>query len=231
MDNEYKINIKELAAADRPREKLLLHGRRVLSDAELIAIVIGSGNKLENAVELSKRILGYYVNDLTRLSKATVSEFSKFKGIGKAKALTIIAALELGRRRKEVANDKLRRITSSKDIELIIRPELSDLVHEEFWVILLNRAHLVIGKQLISKGGQSSTVVDPKIVFKIALEQNAANIILAHNHPSGNLTASEEDIKLTKKLVKAGMMLDLPVLDHLIITENGFLSMADEGLL
>jgi DNA repair protein RadC len=232
MNNyENKINIKALAEGDRPREKLLVHGPRLLSDAELIAIMIGSGNKLENAVDLGKRILSFYVNDLTRLSKATVSEFSKFKGIGKAKAITIIAALELGRRRKEVSNHKLQKITSSRDADVAIRPQLADLVHEEFWMILLNRGNLIIGKQLISKGGQSGTVVDPKMIFKIAIEQNAASILLAHNHPSGNLKASRSDIELTKKLVAAGNLLELPVLDHLIITDSGYLSLADEGLM
>lgn len=230
-DYENKIKIKALALADRPREKLLLHGRRLLSDAELIAIIIGSGNKLENAVDLGKRILRFYMNDLTGLSKGTVSEFSKFRGIGKAKAITIIAALELGRRRKEVSNRKQQKIISSKDADLVIRPELADLMHEEFWMILLNRGNFVIDKQLISKGGQSGTVVDPKIIFKIAIEQNAAAIVLAHNHPSGNLRASQSDIDITKRLIAAGAMLELPVLDHLIITDNGFLSFADEGLM
>lgn len=231
QEGRHKFSIKALAEADRPREKLLLHGRRLLTDAELIAIIIGSGNKLENAVELGKRILSFYVNDLTRLSKATVSEFSKFKGIGKTKALMIIAALELGRRRKKVPDHKLRKINSSKDAELVIRPQLADLNHEEFWIILLNRSNLIIGKQLVSKGGQSGTVVDPKIIFKMAIEQHAAALILAHNHPSGNLKASKADVEITKKLISAGLMLELPILDHLIITDNGFLSFADEGMM
>lgn len=230
-DRRQKMKIKALAEGDRPREKLLLHGSRTLSDAELLAIIIGSGNLGENAVELSKRILSFYVNDLTRLSKATVGEFSKFRGIGETKALTIIAALELGRRRKRVLDHKLHRIVSSKDAEILIRPLLSDLCHEEFWLILLNRRNAVIGYHLISKGGQAGTIVDPKIIFKTAIDQNAAYIILAHNHPSGNLNASEADVSITKKLVKAGLMLELPVLDHLILTDSGYFSFADSKLI
>jgi DNA repair protein RadC len=228
---EQKIKMKALAEGDRPREKLLLQGRRALSDAELLAIIIGCGNLTENAVDLSKRVLSFYVNDLTRLSKATANEFLKFKGIGTAKAVTIIAALELGLRRKRVPDHKLHQIISSKDAELIIRPLLADLSHEEFWIILLNRGNLVIGHQLISRGGQAGTVVDPKIIFKVAIEQNAAYIILAHNHPSGNLVASAADISITKKLVKAGSMLELPVLDHIILTDSGYLSLADSKLM
>lgn len=226
-----KFNIKALAVEDRPREKLLLHGRRLLSDAELLAIIIGSGNKLENVLELSKRILGFYVNDLTRLSKATVGEFAKFKGIGEIKAVTIIAALELGRRRKKIPDRKLHLVSSSKDAELIIRPLLADLIHEEFWILLLNRSHHVIGTQLVSRGGQSGTVVDPKIIFKLAIEQHAAALILAHNHPSGNLKASKADIEITKKLIAAGHLLEMPILDHLIITDDAYMSFADEGMM
>ncbi|HTM99418.1 MAG TPA: DNA repair protein RadC [Pedobacter sp.] len=226
-----KLGIKAWAEADRPREKLILKGLRVLTDAELIAILIGSGNRDESVVDLSKRILRYYQNDLGRLAKLGVKELSKFKGIGPAKAICIIAALELGRRRNRKENDKvLVKITSSKDAYEIFKPELTDLVHEEFWILLLNRAHRVMGKQHISKGGQAMTIVDPKVIFKIALEQNAAAIILGHNHPSGNLTPSRSDITITKKLVEGGKMLGLPVLDHLILTDQYFISMADESL-
>jgi DNA repair protein RadC len=228
---EPKLEMKNWAEADRPREKLLLQGRRQLTNAELMAILIRTGNLTENVVEVSKRILSFYNNDLTKLSKLNVKDLSKFKGIGQAKAITIVAALELGRRRKEAVNDKLQKITSPKDVDLILRPELADLPHEEFWILLLNRANFVIGKQFISKGGQAGTVVDPKIIFKIAIEQNAAAIILAHNHPSGNLKPSKADLNITKKLVESGLLLELPVLDHLIITDESFFSLADDGLM
>jgi DNA repair protein RadC len=228
---ENKLGIKAWAEADRPREKLILQGRRSLTDAELIAILIASGNKTETAVDLSKRILSSYQNDLSRLSKLSVKELSKFKGIGEAKAIAIIAALELGRRRKETIEEAPQVVKSSKDAFLALSAVFSDLPHEEFWVLLLNRANFIMSKQFISKGGQAGTVVDPKIIFKVALEHNAASLIVAHNHPSGNLKPSEADITLTKKLKQAGLMLDLPVYDHLIITDNGFLSMADEGLM
>lgn len=232
MDNyEKKLRIKAWAEADRPREKMLLQGRRYLTDAELLAILIGSGNKTETAVDLSKRVLNFYHNDLAKLAKLSVKELSKFKGIGTAKALTIVAALELGRRRKDVEDEVPRKIISSKDIYELIRPQLVDLVHEEFWVLLLNRSNFMMSKQLISKGGQAATVVDPKVIFKVALEQNAAAIVLAHNHPSGSLKPSLSDINITKKLIQSGLMLEIPVLDHLIVTDQTFFSFADEGLM
>lgn len=228
---EQKLGIKLWAEADRPREKLLLQGRKALTDAELIAILIGSGNKTETAVDLSKRILGFCQNDLTKLSKLSVKELCKFKGIGEAKAITIVAALELGRRRKDTIEQGPQKISSSADAYAILNAEFVDLHHEEFWVLLLNRANFVMSKQFISKGGQAGTVVDPKMIFKIALEHSAAGIILAHNHPSGNLTPSSSDISITKKLIQSGLMLDLPILDHLIISDNTFFSLADEGLM
>ena len=232
MNNyDQKLGIKAWAEADRPREKLLLHGRRQLTDAELVAILIGSGNRTETAVDLSKRILGFYQNDLDKVAKLSVKELSKFKGIGEAKAISIVAALELGRRRKETEKEGAVKITSSKDAYQILKPELTDLPHEEFWVLLLNRANFVLSKHFISKGGQSGTVVDPKIIFKVAIENNAASIVLAHNHPSGNLKASSADISITKKLVQSGLLLDITIYDHLIITDHSFLSLADEGLM
>lgn len=232
MDSyEQKIGIKLWAEEDRPREKLLLHGRRHLTDAELIAILIGSGSRTETAVDLSKRILAVSNNDLDALGKTTVIELSKFKGIGEAKAIAIVAALELGRRRKDMPGAKVLKISGAKDAYDILAPFMTDLNHEEFWILILNRANFVKGKIMISKGGQSGTVVDSKIIFKSALENNAASIILAHNHPSGNSKPSAEDIKVTKRLVEAGKMMDIPVLDHLIITDKLFFSFADEGLL
>ncbi|MBY0245076.1 MAG: DNA repair protein RadC [Sphingobacteriaceae bacterium] len=226
-----KIGIKTWAEEDRPREKMLLNGRRYLTDAELIAILIGSGSQLETAVDLSKRILRFYQNDINKLAQVSISDLMKFKGIGEAKAISIVAALELGRRKKENEKENKIKINSSKDAFNVLSATFSDLNHEEFWIIILNRANFVLGKQLISKGGRAGTVADPKIIFKTAIENNAANIILAHNHPSGNLKPSEEDIKLTKKMVENGKLLDLPILDHLIITNVNYFSFADEGLI
>lgn len=225
------LTIKAWAEGDRPREKLLSKGRQALSDAELIAILIGSGNKKETAVELSKRILGQVNNDLTFLSKMSYAELKKFRGIGEAKALSIVAALELGRRRKESEQPKRKKITSSSDAYELMKPVFMDLQHEEFWVLMLNRSNSVIKKEFVSRGGVAGTVVDPKIVFKSALEHLACSIVLCHNHPSGNLKPSEADNKLTQKLKEAGTLLEIPVLDHIIITDTGYYSFADEGTL
>jgi len=226
-----KLGIKLWAEADRPREKLMLNGRRHLTDAELIAILIGSGSRTESAVELSKRILASCDNDLDALGRLSLKELCAFKGVGEAKAISIVAALELGRRRKETARKEVQQIGSSTDAFKLLQPIFSDLNHEEFWILMLNQANCMIGKHLVSKGGMAGTVADPKIIFKIALEQNAASIILAHNHPSGNLKPSNEDLKITKKLVEAGKMLDLYVLDHLIMTNKSYYSFGDEGLI
>ncbi len=231
IDYNQKLAIKAWAEADRPREKLMQHGRRQLSDAELIAILISSGSKNESAVELSKRILNAYQNDLIALGKASVTDLCKFKGIGQAKAIAIVAALELSRRRKDTPDTALKKITYSKDAYQILAPNFIDLNYEEFWILLLNRSNFVIGQQLISKGGQAGTVADPKIIFKTAIEFNAAYVVLAHNHPSGNLKPSSFDLDLTKKLIEAGKMLDLLVADHLIITDKAYLSFRDEGLM
>ncbi|MBK0382671.1 DNA repair protein RadC [Pedobacter sp. SD-b] len=233
MDFPYqqKFTIKAWAEEDRPREKLLQHGRRTLSDAELIAILIGSGSTTESAVELSKRILHSCQNDINLLGKLSVQELCKFKGIGEAKAISIIAALELGRRRKEIELPPIQKINTSKDIFNVLLPYYKDLTHEEFWILILAKSNKLTHKILISKGGQAGTIVDSKIVFKAALDNNAANIILSHNHPSGNLKPSQADISLTKKLVAAGRLMDIGVLDHVIITDDGFYSFADEGIL
>ena len=228
---EEKITIKLWAEEDRPREKLSLQGRRSLSDAELIAILIGSGSRNESAVELSKRILHNCNNDLNSLGKLNIQDLSKFKGIGDAKAISIIAALELGRRRKETARQHQVLVHSSKDAYEAIKSQFTDLNHEEFWILLLNRANKITSRQLISKGGQAGTVADPKIIFNTALQNHASSVILAHNHPSGNLKPSQADIDLTRKLKSAGAFLDIPVLDHLIITDTGFFSFTDEGML
>lgn len=228
---EKSLTIKNWAEEDRPREKLLAKGRHVLTDAELIAILIGSGTKKESAVELSKKILSAFGNNLNELAKLSVQDLTKFKGIGEAKAISIVAALELGRRRKEAGIQKKEKIISSKDIFEILNSTFLDLPHEEFHLLLLNRTNAVIRKEFVSRGGISGTVVDPKIIFKIALEHKASSIILCHNHPSGNLKPSHEDIALTKKIKEAGSFLEIPILDHVIFSDKGYFSFADEGMM
>lgn len=223
-------NILSWAEEDRPREKLLLKGKAALSDAELIAILIGSGTRELSAVDLSKLILQSVNNNLNELAKLSINDLMKFKGIGDAKAISIAAALELGRRRKESDVIKKAKVSSSADAYEAIRPYLMDLQHEQFWVLLLNRANEVIRPQQISIGGVSGTVADPKMIFKAAIEHLASAIILVHNHPSGNLTPSQADKDLTKKVKEAGRTLDIPVLDHLIFSDNGYFSFADEGI-
>ncbi|MBC8054237.1 MAG: DNA repair protein RadC [Sphingobacteriaceae bacterium] len=226
-----KITIKSWAEEDRPREKLLSLGRRSLTDAELIAILIGSGSRQETAVELSKRILHSFDNDLDKLGRLSVKELSKFKGIGEAKAISIISAMELGRRRRDAEIRKVDQISCSKDIFNLMHRYFADLNHEELWIVLLNRANNVQSQHLISKGGQAGTVADPKIIFQAALENHAASIILSHNHPSGNLKPSQADINLTRKLRDAGQLLDISVLDHVIFTNTSYFSFADEGMI
>lgn len=232
MDNNSKrLSIPSWAEEDRPREKLLVKGRQALSNAELIAILIGSGNREESAVELSKRILSSLANDLHELGKVSVQELQKFKGIGEAKAITIIAALELGRRRKAAEPKKKKIITSSNEAYLEMQPFLDDLTHEQFWILLLSRSNQLLSKVQISSGGVSATVVDARLIFKPALESLASGIILFHNHPSGNLKPSHQDLEITKKLVTGAKSLDLKILDHLIISERGYYSFKDEGLI
>ena len=226
-----KLPIKAWAEEDRPREKLLLKGRHTLSDAELIAILIGTGNADETAVDLARRILAENSNDLSRLGRLNVHELLKFRGIGEAKAVSIVAAMELGRRRKETPQQKREQLTSSKEAVSLMQPLLGDLHHEEFWVIFLNRSNHIIRKQQISSGGMSGTVADPRIIFKAALENKAVSIILCHNHPSGNNQPSTADIQLTKNISEAGKVLEITVLDHIIVTQHGFYSFADEGLI
>jgi DNA repair protein RadC len=227
---ENKISIKAWAEEDRPREKLTAQGRRALTDAELIAILISSGSDTESAVELSKRILHHYDNDLNKLAKASINELCNFRGIGEAKAISIIAALEIGRRRNETEEKPAEFIGSSKDGYNLMRRHLVDLNHEEFWMILIGRSNKILGKELVSKGGLSNTIADPKVIFGTALQYQASGIMLVHNHPSGNLKPSQSDIELTKRLASAGRLLEIQVLDHLIIADSGYLSFADESL-
>ncbi len=231
-ENFNKKPISKWAEDDRPREKLLLKGKSTLSNAELIAILIGSGNKNQSAVELAQEIMNRAGNNLIELSRFTIHDLtSMFKGIGQAKAISIIAALELGKRRlMEQALEK-KKITSSKDAYKILTPFLTDLYAEEFRILLLNRANQVIANILIGQGGFSGTVADPKIIFKEALAHSATSIILAHNHPSGNTKPSEQDKSLTKKLKQGGENLEIQILDHIIIGNNKYYSFADEGIL
>ncbi|MBM3404423.1 MAG: JAB domain-containing protein [Bacteroidetes bacterium] len=226
-----KITIKCWAEDDRPREKLLLKGRNALSDAELIAILIGSGTARETAVDLAKRILGHVGDNLAELSKMSVNDLKRFRGIGEAKALCMVAAMEIGRRRRTAEAMERERVTCSKDAFEIFHGQLASIAYEEFWIILMNKANKVIRKVNISEGGLSGTVVDPKKIFKIALEQNATGIILCHNHPSGNIKPSEADIKLTRQLQEAGKLMEMVVLDHIIIGEDRYFSFADEGMM
>ena len=222
--------INQWAEDDRPREKFLLKGKSALSDSELLAILIGSGSRNESAVQLCQRILASSENNLNTLGKMSVSQLMQFKGIGEAKAISIAAALELGRRRREEDAIELKKITSSKAVFDIMQPVIGELPHEEFWVLYLNNSNKVIYKAQLSKGGITGTVVDIRIIFKIAFEQNATGLILSHNHPSGKLMASEADLKITKRIKEAGQTLEIQVLDHIIITENGYLSFQDEGI-
>ncbi|WP_010519379.1 RadC family protein [Croceivirga radicis] len=225
------FSIKHWSDDDKPREKLVAKGRTALSDAELIAILIGSGSRDESAVELSKRILAAADNNLNELGKLSIKQLMQFKGIGEAKAISIAAALEIGRRRRGEAAAKITKITCSKDVFDLLQPLLGDLPHEEFWIVYLNNSNKVLFKEQLSKGGITGTLVDVRLVMKNALEQGAVGLILAHNHPSGTLKASTADKQITQKLKSAAEVLDIKVLDHLIITQTAYFSFADEGVL
>lgn len=230
MGENNSFSIKNWADDDKPREKLMLKGKSTLSDAELLAILIGSGNRNESAVDLSKRILSSTDNNLNALGKLSLKQLMDFKGIGEAKAITIQAAMELGRRRRAEETIELKKITASKDVFSIMQPIIGELNHEEFWVLYLNNSNKVIHKSQLSKGGITGTVVDNRLIFKTALEQNATSIILTHNHPSGKLQPSDSDKQVTQKIKLAAQHLDISVLDHIIITETGFYSFQDEGI-
>ncbi len=223
--------IKEWAEDDRPREKLMAKTPKALTNAELLAILIGSGTKNESAVDLAKKILASLDNQLARLARLSLKELVQFKGIGHAKAINIIAALELGRRRRLSEALDQKKIISSKDAFEILAPILNDRNYEEFWCVTLNRSNYVIKTIPISEGSIAGTVADPKKIFKLALEDNASSIIIAHNHPSGSLKPSNSDLKLTEKCKEAGKFLELPVIDHIIIGNDKYFSFADEGLI
>jgi len=225
------FTIKSWAENERPREKLMNNGRTSMSDAELLAILIGSGVKGVSAVELSRQILADSNHDLFALSKRSIQYFKKFKGIGDAKAITIYAALELGRRRSSVVKKAMNQVRSSQESYSRFYPSFADLEHEEFYSMYLNGANEIISIEQISKGGRSGTVADGKVIFEKALELKATALIIAHNHPSGQLRPSQADVNLTKSLVKFGRMIDLQILDHLIISDDNYFSFADEGIL
>lgn len=231
MSNYKRLKIKEWAVEDRPREKLLSHGSRSLSDAELIAILIGSGNPEETAVELGRRLLGSVNNNLNDLSRKGIDYLQTFNGIGEAKAVSIVAALELGKRRKNAEVFLKKKITCSKDAADFFMPLLGDLNHEEFWIMLLDRGNKITDHFKISQGGIAGTVIDVRIILKNALEKLAVSLILCHNHPSGTMEASDADLKITRKIKQAAEMMDISVLDHIIIGQNRYLSLADEGML
>jgi DNA repair protein RadC len=224
-------SIKSWTQEERPREKLIEKGAASLADAELIAILLATGSAEDSAVSLARKILGSTAGDLGALSRIGFQDLCKIKGIGPAKAVTLLSAFEIGRRRRSLPTRQKQKIESSKDVFEFFLQDLGDLEHEEFWLMNLNRSNQVISLKRISEGGWHSTIVDPKKVFSKALEEKASAIIVAHNHPSGNLTPSEEDKRITRKLRRCGADLELPVLDHLIITSHGYFSFADEGIL
>ena len=231
VDKTASFSIKNWSNDDQPREKLRDKGKSALSDSELVAILIGSGSRYESAVDLSKRILASVDNHLNELGKLSIKQLMAFKGIGEAKAITISAALELGRRRRAEEALERRKIASSLNAYELLQPILGDLPHEEFWIVFLNNSNKVLHKHQLSKGGITGTLVDVRLVLKMALEVGATGLILAHNHPSGNLKPSEADKNLTNKLQQAAQSLDIKVLDHLIITDKKYFSFADQNLM
>ena len=231
QEKQISLSIKNWADDDKPREKLCQKGRSILSDAELLAILIGSGNREVSAVALSKRILASTNNSLVELGKLSIQQLMQFKGIGEAKAVTIAAALEIGRRRRGEGAQKVVKINSSKDVFELLQPVLGDLPHEEFWIVYVNNSNKVLHKEQLSKGSITGTLVDVRLVLKKALEYGAIGLVLAHNHPSTTLKPSEADIKITEKLQTAAAALDIKILDHLILTEKAYFSFLDEQLL
>lgn len=225
------MSIKFLAEDDRPREKFLLKGKSSLSDSELLAIILGSGNNEDSAVELARKILASVDYNWQKLSKLSIKDLMKFKGIGEAKAISVAAALEIGRRKAAQEIPEKEKITSVNDMYKIFSQYLSDLQTEEFWAIFLNQKNHVIYKTQISKGGISGTLVDVRVIFRVAIEHFATSVVVAHNHPTGNLNPSQADISITRRIKEAGDLLDIKLLDHLIIGENSFFSFSEQGLL
>ena len=231
MADYERLSIKQWAVEDRPREKLLSKGISSLTDAELIAILIRSGTSRESAVDLAKRILNATGNNLNELSRLSVHDLQKFNGIGEAKAISIIAAMELGRRRKLSEVLQKKQITSSRDVFNFFHPFLGDLSHEEFWVLHLSRSNRIIAWKKISQGGIVGTVTDIRLILKDALENMATSLVICHNHPSGNLQPSRADKEITKKISEAAGFMEIRLLDHVILGNDQYFSFADEGLL
>ena len=231
MVNSKKLSIKDWAIDDRPREKVINKGIGTLSNAELIAILFGTGTRNESAVEIARKLLDSAGNNLNKLATFTIKDLEKIKGIGEAKAIAVLTALELGKRRKIEEVVERKKIQSSKDVYEIFGPLLGDLPYEEFWILLLNRSNGIIEKMKTSQGGISGTVTDVRIILKNALDKMASSIILCHNHPSGNLKPSESDVAITQKLKDAGKLVDINIPDHIIVSNNGYYSFADEGMI
>lgn len=225
------MNIKSLAEEERPREKLLLRGKQSLSDAELLAIILGSGSKSESSITLAQRILSSVNHNWNELAKLTIRDLCKFNGVGKVKAIEIITSLEIGRRKALQQALKKEKISSSKDAYNILQPIIGDLMIEEFWVIYLSRSNKILSKEKISQGGITGTMVDNRLIFKHAIELNAVSLIISHNHPSGNIQPSNSDIQITHEIKKAGNLLNITLMDHLIVTQTSFFSFVDENLL
>jgi DNA repair protein RadC len=228
---EQNYSIKQWAKDDRPREKLLLKGAESLSDSELLAILIGNGTRSKTAIDLAKEILILGKNNLPELGKLTVKELMKIKGVGEAKAITVVAALEIGRRRQAMNYREKAVMTSSNDVANYLQSLLKDYRHEVFAVLFLNRANKINHFEIVSEGGITGTVADPRIILKKALEEDAVSLILCHNHPSGSLKPSNADLELTKKIKEAAKFFDIKVMDHLIVSDSGYYSFADEGIL
>ncbi len=229
-ENSKHITIKALAEDDRPREKMIALGRQALSDAELIAILLASGNKTETALELARRMLSENQNNINVLAKLSLNELKKYKGVGIVKAINISAAFELGRRRTDTEIIEKVKITTSEVAYQLFKKRLSDLPHEEFWLLILNRANQVTKEECISKGGISGTVVDIRLVCKSAIENNASSIVIAHNHPSGQIIPSDQDISITRKMKEALKLFDLKLLDHIIVGDGSYYSFSDNGM-
>ena len=225
------VSVKNWALEDRPREKLMMKGASALSDSELLAILIGSGTREKSAVQVCQDILGEADNDLNKLARYNVSDLTQFKGIGPAKAITIVAALELGRRRKNTGAQEIKKISCSRDAYQVLYPKLTDLNHEEIWALFLNRSNRVESIRRVSEGGISSTVLDVRLVLREALNRYASGIILGHNHPTNNCVPSEQDIKITAKLKEAAKIMDISLLDHLILCGDNYYSFADENMM
>ena len=226
-----KLSIPEWSKDDRPRERLLARGAKALSDAELVAILIRSGTPTDSALDLARIILNKAENDLHKLAGLGVNELMRIHGVGEAKAMSIVAALELGQRRRDLTVSQRPLISDSRAAFELLQPVLGDLPYEEFWLLLLDRGNRLMNRCKLSQGGMHGTVADPKLIFREALDQRASSVILCHNHPSGQLRPSAEDIQLTRKLVEGGRFLDIAVQDHLIVTSSGYYSFADNGQL